>query len=70
MPSGQFAALSGLGTTVSKVINARSQKIRKSSGQERPTLPTFSCAQPISGKKAEHHDVIDDVPVRVDDRQA
>ena len=42
MPIGQFAALNGLGKTVSSVINARSQKIRRSSGTERPTLPTFS----------------------------
>ncbi|XIA62568.1 hypothetical protein ACFIOY_23920 [Bradyrhizobium sp. TZ2] len=32
-------------------------------------MPTLSWAQPITAKKAEHHDVVDDVPVRVDDRQ-
>ena len=69
MPIGQFSVLNGLGTTVRKVISARSQKIRKSSGCERPTLPTLSWAQPIKAKKPRHHDVVNHVPVRVDDRQ-
>jgi hypothetical protein len=51
MPIGQLSALNGLGTTVRRVINARSQKISKSSGCERPTLPTFSWAQPINAKR-------------------
>ena len=48
---------------------ARSQNIRNSSGRETPALPTLSWAQPISANRPSRGDVIDHIPMRIDDRQ-